>query len=86
VITTRGGCFEEAAGKSALFVNPDSPGEIASAMLQLLKNPTARENLSKTGQQQLALFESKRITDDLMAVYYASVQHAPMGHPPQIPS
>ncbi len=51
VITSKGGCFPEAGGDGAVYVNPDDYAEIAACIGMLMDSPALREELVQKGLQ-----------------------------------
>lgn len=58
--------FHEIAGDSALFVNPDKPQEIASAMITLNDDKKSRENLSSKTHNRSLFFSSKSFASSFL--------------------
>lgn len=52
VITSNAGSLPEVCGDAAVYVNPRSPAELASAIRALLESPVRRSLLTKKGYQQ----------------------------------
>lgn len=70
VITTQEGCFKEAAGPGALYIqNPLQVTEIEDKINLLLKNATLRLDLASKGYKFVQKFNSETIADDMMSVY-----------------
>lgn len=69
VITTRGGCFSEAGGKSSIYVDPQSPHEIGVAIASVLKDKTLRDNMIANGYAHAIQFRQDHIAQNLMKVY-----------------
>ena len=69
VITNRYGCFSEAAGPGAIYVDPESIGDLAQAMENFLINPNLRKKLSEAGYQYVQQFNEKAFADGVMKVY-----------------
>ena len=45
VITSRGGCFAEAGGKSTIYIDPENVDELADAIKQTLGDSSLRDNM-----------------------------------------
>ena len=60
--------LEEVAGDAAIMVDPNSPQEIASAMLQVSTQADLRENLIDKGLAQAKHFSWKRSADETMGL------------------
>lgn len=69
VITTGGGSMEEAGGKSAIYVDPLSPDEIARAILKILGDPQLRESMIETGWAHAQTMTDKIVAGKTMQVY-----------------
>ncbi len=69
VITSQGGCFAEAAGPGALYVDPLSPDEICAAIARLTGDTELRGELVARGREHVARFRPENTSWDLMRVY-----------------
>lgn len=69
VITNRFGCFKEAAGPHAYYVNPNEPDEIAQAVTEVLSDSEKRERMTNEGKKHADNFKQKIITEKLMDLY-----------------
>ena len=69
VITNSEGCFREAGGEAALYVNPNSISELGNAIGTLLANSDVKTNLVSEMKNHLLKFEEKKLGQDLMNVY-----------------
>ena len=69
VITTMNGCFPEAAGPGAVYVNPESANDIAQAMENFLLNPNLRTKLATAGYKYVQKFTAKSFAEQTMQVY-----------------
>jgi glycosyltransferase involved in cell wall biosynthesis len=69
VITTRGGCFSEAGGKSSLYVDPKNIEELAHAINMVLDNETLRNNMIIDGFIHAQQFKRDKIASNILAVY-----------------
>ncbi|HLP52654.1 MAG TPA: glycosyltransferase family 1 protein [Chitinophagales bacterium] len=69
VITTGGGSMEEAGGKSAIYVDPLSPDEIARAILKILSDFQLRESMIETGWAHAQTMTDKTVAGKTMQVY-----------------
>ncbi len=71
IVTSKGGVFGEAAEDAALYVDPESPQEIADAICRVVKDDTLRQSMKQKGiarakdlswdvcaSETLSLFES----------------------------
>jgi glycosyltransferase involved in cell wall biosynthesis len=70
VITTRCGAIPEAVGGNACFVDPDSPGEFADAIVRILTDHEYRAGLVNRGLQYAAKMNWKHVADSTADIYY----------------
>jgi glycosyltransferase involved in cell wall biosynthesis len=66
VITSQGGCFPEAGGDGAIYINPDNPGEIAGAIMRILDSETLRNELVIKGLEHAGKFMQDRIESSIL--------------------
>lgn len=57
LITSGRGGLGEVAGDAAVYVDPDRPGELASAILALAQDPARREALGAAGRERARQFD-----------------------------
>jgi glycosyltransferase involved in cell wall biosynthesis len=69
VITSRGGCFAEAGGKSSIYIDPENIDELADAIKQILSNSTLRDNMIIDGFIHAQQFRQDKIASNIMGVY-----------------
>lgn len=69
VITTRGGCFSEAGGKSSIYVDPENVDELARAIVAVLEDETLRNNMIIDGFIHAQQFKRDKIASNILAVY-----------------
>ena len=69
VITSRGGCFSEAGGKSTIYLNPESVDELAEAIKAVINSSRMRDNMIVDGFIHAQQFKQDRIARNLMDVY-----------------
>lgn len=68
VLTTKGGCFEEAGGPGAYYCDTESTDEVADAILNILNtDSTAKVN---AGKEYVSQFTAKATADGLMSLYH----------------
>jgi glycosyltransferase involved in cell wall biosynthesis len=73
VITSKGGCFAEAGGPDALYVNPNSFTDIGTAICNLTTDNTMRERMILRGWDYVKKFEEKQIGNQWIAMYESLV-------------
>ena len=59
----------EVGGDAALYVNPESVGELAAAMLRVIKEPLLQESMIAKGRVRVLQFGWDRVASQTMAVY-----------------
>jgi glycosyltransferase involved in cell wall biosynthesis len=69
VITSTGSCFREAAGRGAIYVNPESAEDLALEIRSLLSDETKRSSIIDEGHRYISQFEPNVIARNLTAVY-----------------
>ena len=68
VITSKGGCFEEAGGDAACYVSNDVD-ELAVTIRRITENGELAAQMAEKGRLHAALFSDERIAQSLMAIY-----------------
>jgi glycosyltransferase involved in cell wall biosynthesis len=71
VITSRGGCFPEAGGDGAVYINPDDFKEIAAWIEKLMDSATLRNGLVEKGLRHAERFRRDRIENDIINFHQA---------------
>lgn len=66
VITSKGGVFPEAAGDSALYVDPDHPEQIAEAMNEILESVELRNKMVSKGWVFAQRFTQDNIENEIL--------------------
>ena len=69
VITTRGGCFEEAGGTHTKYVDTKNTDEIVSAIKEIEDNADIRKNMIDNGYAHAKTFCDKSINEKLNNIY-----------------
>ncbi len=69
VVTTKGYCFEEAAGPDSLFVDPNNPEDIAHAIDRILSDADLAHKMKTNGKEYVKIFEPEVLTQQLLDVY-----------------
>ena len=72
VITSRGGCLEETAGKGALLIDPLDPDEFQDAIKRILEDSELKESLVREGSAHALNFREEKTIPDLYKVYLES--------------
>jgi glycosyltransferase involved in cell wall biosynthesis len=66
VITSKGGCFPEAGGDGAVYVDPDDYAEIAAWIGIIMDSPTVRDELVQKGLRYSEKFRQENIEADVL--------------------
>ena len=69
VITSRGGCLEETAGKGGLLIDPDDPEEMIHAIREILENSVTRDIMIREGGAHALKFREEQTIPSLYKVY-----------------
>ncbi len=69
VITTRGGCFPEAAGPGSVFVDPDNAEELADAIRLVLTDEAKRKEMIATGYAYAQQFKPAVCAESMFNLY-----------------
>ncbi|MEN8230807.1 MAG: glycosyltransferase family 1 protein, partial [Bacteroidota bacterium] len=69
VITSRGGCLEETAGKGGLLINPQDQEEMIHAIRQVLEDSALRDRLIREGGAHALKFREEQTIPSLYNVY-----------------
>lgn len=69
VITNKYGCFVEAGGDAAIYINPNNPEEIGEAVKSLLDNPEKAKKLVEKGFEHAKQFKQDIIAEKIMCLY-----------------
>ena len=69
VLTSDRASVPEIAGDSAIFVNPEKPGEIAEAIGSIITNPSLKESLKRKGIERAKQFLWKISAEKLLGIF-----------------
>ncbi len=69
VITNKFGCFVEAGGDAAIYINPNYPEEIGKAVTDVLNDESKSREMVKKGFKHVEKFRQDKITAKLMDLY-----------------
>ena len=69
VVAATGSCLEEAGGDAAIYVNPDSADELASALLSIIRSETDVEGMIRRGLAHADRFRLSDMASEVMKVY-----------------
>ena len=71
VITSKGGCFPEAGGDAAIYINPDDFEEIAAWIGKIMESRSLRDDLTGKGIRYAEKFMQSKIEDDITSFHAA---------------
>jgi glycosyltransferase involved in cell wall biosynthesis len=69
VITSKGGCLEETAGKGALLIDPHDPDEMIRAIKLILEDSALRDRLIREGGAHALKFREEQTIPALYQIY-----------------
>jgi glycosyltransferase involved in cell wall biosynthesis len=69
VITSKGGCLEETAGKGGLFIEPGNVEELAAAIQEISGNQDLRKNMIRQGMEHALQFREEKTIPKLYEIY-----------------
>ena len=64
-----GSCLEEAGGAGSLYVAPDSPDEMADAMLSVWNHSALRQSMINSGLHHAERFSAERLGREMLTLY-----------------
>ena len=77
VVTTRGGALEEVGGAAAHYVAGDDPAGLATSLIELLSDESARAALRKNGLERVKAFSWSRCARATLEVYRWAAGRSP---------
>jgi glycosyltransferase involved in cell wall biosynthesis len=69
IVTTKGYCFNEAAGPSSIYIDPNDPVEIGEAIDKVLEDENLANHMRVEGKEYVKRFEPELLTQQLIDVY-----------------
>ncbi len=69
VITSRGGCLEETAGRGGIFIDAGDADQLAEAIRQLIEDRGLRQKLVEVGARHALHFREEKTIPELIKVY-----------------
>ena len=69
VITSKGSCFKEAGGSDSIYVNPNSPEDLAAAIIRVWQDSALRKQMILRGLDYVQRFHEKKIGEQWMKLY-----------------
>jgi glycosyltransferase involved in cell wall biosynthesis len=74
VITSKEGCFVEAAGPGSIYVDPDNSEMIGEAIFKVVNSKELRDKMISVGEQYANNFRDDVIVNTYMKLYYSLLQ------------
>jgi glycosyltransferase involved in cell wall biosynthesis len=69
VITSKGGCFHEAAGPGSIYVDPQNHVELAEAIQIVCSNPDLKQKMIEQGKEWAVQFSDENIAKNYFNLY-----------------
>lgn len=69
VVCSNRDSLPEVCGRAARYFNPDEPGSLDEALLDVMENGALRQELERSASRQAGMFSWERHVRELMAVY-----------------
>lgn len=80
VVAATGSCLEEAGGDAAIYVDPDSPSDLADALHSILSDNQLYDSMVEKGRIHEAKFNNSEIPVKLKAVYEKTIRQFKAQH------
>lgn len=71
VVTSLGSCFKEAGGPDTLYVNPQNPEEISTAINSILTDSFLSSKMKVQGLKYIQRFSPSMVSQNMMSLYMA---------------
>ena len=75
VITSKSGCFEEAGGAAASYIDPNDSSSLEGEIRRILSDSTLSQAQKALTKEHLSAFEDKIIAEKYMSVYQTVLKH-----------
>lgn len=69
VIAATGSCLEEAGGPDSIYISPDNPSELSSAIQAVISDPYRAQQMKNQGLQYVQQFNTRNVAGQLMDCY-----------------
>ena len=73
VITSNISAMPEAAGPDSRLIDPKSPDEIASSIIDILSDDSLRHNMIENGYSYSQKFDNKIVTEQMLQLYQSTI-------------
>lgn len=74
VVAATGSCLEEAGGPETLYVDPDSPSDMAAALIATLRGGREIDDMIAAGKEYAVRFDKRRMATDIKATYEKAIE------------
>lgn len=74
VVAATGSCLEEAGGENTLYVNPDSPQEMGSALMALLRGGRDVDEMVKASKEYATRFNTPDMVSGILRSYEQTIE------------
>ena len=74
VITSKGGCFAEAAGPGSYYIDPLNSEMIGEAILNVVNNKELRDKIITIGADYASIFKDDIIVQNYMNLYHSLLE------------
>lgn len=74
VIAATGSCLEEAGGDDTLYIDPNSPEDMISAIHAILRDPASARMMAESGKKYAQQFHSEDMAHKIHAVYEKTIE------------
>ncbi len=73
VITSNNSAMPEAAGPNSRLIDPKSPDEIASSIIDILSDDSLRHKMIENGYAYSQNFNNRKVTEQMLQLYQATI-------------
>ncbi len=80
VVAATGSCLEEAGGPDTLYVDPDSPNDMAAALIATLRGGREIDDMIAAGKEYAARFDKSRMASDIKETYARAIDSFKSNH------
>ena len=74
VITSKGGCFQEAAGPNSVFIDPTDVPSLKRELHRLFKSKKIRKQIADDGYTYVQKFTDERVAKNIFKIYKSILQ------------
>ena len=73
VVASRASCIRDVLGNAAVYCNPESTADIAQKIMDVLQNPTLRDELREKGLAQTKKYSWERMAEETLQTYASDI-------------